>query len=195
MWEHARPEARRVQFCKMTYPFIPLSFFALPLKKQNQGIQNIWDRKWVRQEKGCGLKKSGFWGWARASNRPRVIDGGRGLGGRKRSLRVNRFRLESEWQRGYVWRSITPSKKVILHWNADGRRDLQPGESLMGQKEELEFPFLYFKESGDNTYWMYLTKKGKLEIKPGPGRDIERAGEWVLDEITTVNKHIRATYQ
>lgn len=123
MWEHARPEARRVQFCKMTYPFIPLSFFSLPLKKQNQGIQSIWDRKWVRQEKGCGLKKSGFWGWARASNRHRVMDGGRGLGGRKRCLRVNRFRLESEWQRRYVWRSITPSKKVILHWNADGQEN------------------------------------------------------------------------
>lgn len=35
---------------------------------------------------------------------------------------------------------------------------------------------LYFKESGNNLYWVHLTKKGKLEIKPGPGREMERAG-------------------
>ena len=46
-------DQRHEQFHKIIYLFIPYSLSHWKI----QGIQSIWDRKWVRQEKGCGLKR------------------------------------------------------------------------------------------------------------------------------------------
>lgn len=54
-----------------------------------------------------------------------------------------------------------------------GWRGPQPGESLLAQKEEeLEIP-PHFEGSGNNI--LSAPDKGKLEIKPGPGREVDGA--------------------
>lgn len=52
-----------------------------------------------------------------------------------------------------------------------GCRGPQPGESLLAQKEEELETLPHFEGCGNNT--LSASDKGKLEIKPGPGREVD----------------------